>query len=96
MGEYIVEISTVAKNDLRKFIKAGKKNEITKIETLLKELRNNPRSGSGHPEQLKHLKDNREFWSRRINQKDRLVYEIIEFQEKKIIVIQLLGHYSDR
>lgn len=96
MGKYLVEISSKAKIELQKFKKAGKKSDLQKIESLLKELTENPRNGLGHPEQLKHLRGDREFWSRRINQKDRLIYEIFESTENKVTVIQLLGHYLDK
>jgi toxin YoeB len=37
-----------------------------------------------------------EVWSRRINQKDRLVYEIFETSEQSVVVLQMLGHYKDK
>jgi toxin YoeB len=37
-----------------------------------------------------------EVWSRRINQKDRLVYEIFETSEHSVVVLQMLGHYKDK
>ncbi|MBD2287442.1 Txe/YoeB family addiction module toxin [Microcystis wesenbergii FACHB-1317] len=41
---------------------------------LLKEiLRDDPTKGTGKPEQLKHNLSG--FWSRRISQKDRLIYK---------------------
>ncbi|MBS3739342.1 MAG: Txe/YoeB family addiction module toxin [Psychroflexus sp.] len=51
-----------------------------------------PYSGSGNPEQLKHNLSG--FWSRRLNKKDRLIYEIIEKPDKKVVVISALGHYE--
>lgn len=64
-----------------------------KIQTLILELEENPRTGLGSPEQLKHFDG--EVWSRIINKKDRLVYEIFE-SEISITVIQSLGHYNDK
>ena len=53
----------------------------------------NPRFGTGNPEQLKYYDG--EVWSRRINKKDRFVYEIYE-DEVLVVVIQALGHYQDK
>ena len=50
-----------------------------------------PFSGKGEPEKLRG--DLNGKWSRRINLKDRLVYEI---SDETIIVIQCKGHYSDK
>jgi toxin YoeB len=51
----------------------------------------NPTIGSGNPEQLKHHLSG--FWSRRINKKDRIIYEIIEEPENLVVVVSALGHY---
>ena len=59
------------------------KETLKKINELLKEIQRTPFSGKGEPEK----------WSRRINLKDRLVYEI---SDETIIVIQCKGHYSDK
>jgi len=45
----------------------------------------------GRPEKLKHNLSG--YWSRRINQKDRIIYEIIEEPTKLVVVISALGHY---
>ena len=58
------------------------------------EIALNPREGTGKPEMLKNLVG--EVWSRRINQKDRLVYEIFETSEQSVVVLQMLGHYKDK
>ena len=58
---------------------------------LLKEmLRNDPACGTGKPEQLRHNLTG--FWSRRISQKDRLIYK---FDEKAIYIFAIGGHYDD-
>jgi len=59
----------------------------------LKELEDHPYVGTGNPEPLKHELSGK--WSRRINQKDRMVYEVKE----KIVTVEVLsamGHYSDK
>ncbi|MFN8338293.1 MAG: type II toxin-antitoxin system YoeB family toxin [Saprospiraceae bacterium] len=48
-------------------------------------------SSVGQPEPLKH--DLSGFWSRRINKKDRLIYQVIEEPEKWVVIISELGHY---
>ncbi|MFT5221688.1 MAG: toxin YoeB [Planctomycetota bacterium] len=58
---------------------------------LLKEiLRSDPTTGTGKPEKLKHTLAG--LWSRRISQKDRLIYK---FDEKYIYVFAIGGHYLD-
>jgi toxin YoeB len=47
---------------------------IKKINTLLKDISRNPYSGLGKQEALKH--DLSGFWSRRIDQEQRLVYKV--------------------
>lgn len=58
---------------------------------LLKEmLREDPGLGIGKPEQLRH--NLRGFWSKRISQKDRLIYK---FDENSIYIFAIGGHYED-
>jgi toxin YoeB len=47
---------------------------LAKIIRLIAETTRTPRTGTGKPERLKHLGG--EVWSRRITEKDRLVYDI--------------------
>lgn len=57
---------------------------------LLKEmLRSDPSKGLGKPEQLKHNLAG--FWSKRISQKDRLIYK---FDDHYIYVFAIGGHYD--
>ena len=64
-----------------------------KLSKLLEELMDHPKTGTGHPEQLKGNRSG--LWSRRITKKHRLVYEI---HDNKIIVLVLTayGHYDDK
>lgn len=66
------------------------KKTLKKINQLLKTIQRTPFIGEGKPEPLKGVPDN---WSRRINEKDRLVYII---QEDNICIIQCKGHYQDK
>ena len=58
---------------------------------ILKEmLRHDPSQGLGRPEQLKHGLSG--LWSRRLSQKDRLIYR---FDDNAIFVFAIGGHYDD-
>ena len=90
---YKIIHSPQAEADLAKHIKSGDKAAMKKIVRLLEELEKHPRNGTGKPEQLKHKEV--ETWSRRINDKHRMVYEI----EDNIITVDVLsfwGHYDDK
>ncbi len=93
MGKYLIKISKSAEKELSQLKRSGKKADIEKVTNFFKEISEEPRSGTGKPEQLKHYEG--EVWSRRINQKDRFVYEIYE-GEVLVVVIQALGHYDDK
>lgn len=59
---------------------------------LLKDmLRGDPVSGIGKPEMLKHNLAG--LWSRRMSQKDRLIYK---FDDDYIYIFAIGGHYDDR
>ncbi len=60
---------------------------------LISELKEHPRTGTGHPEQLKGGQGER--WSRRITQKHRLVYEIRD-TEVLVLLLAAYGHYGDK
>lgn len=93
MGKFRVEVTDKAEVDLQKHFKSGNISTIKKIEKLFIELSEHPYTGSGQPEQLKH--DLAGFWSRRINQKDRLIYSVSE-NVVIVTVVSALGHYSDK
>ena len=57
---------------------------------IIKELlRDDPAQGSGKPERLKY--DLTGFWSRRISQKDRIIYK---FDDDYIYIFAIGGHYT--
>ena len=74
----------LAKNEPKAFAKAVK---------LVEELREHPKTGTGHPEPLRGQPEGR--WSRRITDKHRLVYRIYE-TEVLVLVISAYGHYDDK
>ncbi len=93
MGKYLIELSDKAKADLQKFKKSGNKIALLKITRIFEDLENHPFVGIGQPEQLKHSLNG--FWSRRINQKDLLIYRVIE--DKVLVdVVSAIGHYNDK
>ncbi|WP_440905855.1 Txe/YoeB family addiction module toxin [Catenovulum sp. SX2] len=58
---------------------------------VLKEmLRSDPATGLGKPEPLKHNLSG--LWSKRISQKDRLIYK---FDDEYIYIFAIGGHYDD-
>jgi toxin YoeB len=91
MGQFRLEVDGNAKVDFEKIYKSGDKTSIKKLEKIILELQEHPTIGTGNPEQLKHHLSG--FWSRRINKKDRLIYEIIEEPEMMVVVVSALGHY---
>jgi len=64
------------------------KRVLKKINSLIKDVKRDPFSGLGKPEPLKH--ELQGYWSRRITDEHRLVYEIFE---RNVIVISCKYHY---
>lgn len=50
----------------------------------------NPYDGIGKPEPLKHYKG---YWSRRIDEKNRVVYKI---EDDSVVIAEVDGHYEDK
>lgn len=68
------------------------KKTLKKINQLIQDIIRNQNSGIGKPEQLKG--DLSGWWSRRIDNVNRLVYRV---NEESIEILQcLLGHYGDK
>ena len=63
---------------------------LSRIIRLIAETTRTPRTGTGKPERLKHLSG--EVWSRRITDKDRLVYDI---QPDMIVIVACRFHSDD-
>jgi toxin YoeB len=62
---------------------------LAKIVSLIVETADNPFSGTGKPEPLKHQLKGK--WSKRINQEHRLVYEL---KEDTIEILSCRYHYE--
>ena len=93
MGKYTLEISSTARTELGLHYKSGNKSVIRKFEQIFLELSTNPYAGTGNPEPLKYQLAG--YWSRRINQKDRIIYKV--YEEKVVVfVVSAIGHYGDK
>ncbi len=64
-------------------------NYTERVRELIQAIQRNPITGIGKPEALKH--DLKGYWSRRINQTDRLVYR---FDTTSVFIFSLKGHYT--
>lgn len=64
------------------------KTKYNKVKRMLSELKVTPFTGIGKPEKLKYLKNG---YSRRIDRKNRLIYEV---SSDNVLVVSLLGHYE--
>ncbi len=90
---YSLRLTPDAINDIQRHKKSGDKKLLHKIGVLLEELKEHPRTGTGQPQKLKH--DLEGFYSRRINKKHRLIYEIEE-EIITVIVVSAYSHYGDK
>ncbi len=84
-----LELTEVAKDDVKFFIKSGQTQIVKKIEKLLIAVKENPFEGIGKPEQLKHKYSGK--WSRRIDGQHRMIYDVFE---NVIRIYSLKGHYK--
>lgn len=90
---YTLQITVQAKKDIA-FLKKNRGKSVTnKIEILLLELMEHPKTGTGQVEQLRG--DRQGQWSRRIDKKNRLIYTI----DDEIVTVEVVsarGHYDDK
>ena len=89
---YILDFTASSKRDIAT-LKKTDSHSYKKLEKLLAELIEHPTTGTGKPEPLKWNRLGQ--WSRRINQKHRLVYEIRE-EIVTVLVLSAYGHYDDK
>jgi toxin YoeB len=89
---YKVIISPFANDEIQDF-KKDEPYAYKKVMTLIGELQDNPKIGTGHP---KPLSGNRVGqWSRKVTDKHRLVYKIQE-EMLTVVVASVHGHYGDK
>ncbi|MBE6965749.1 MAG: Txe/YoeB family addiction module toxin [Oscillospiraceae bacterium] len=65
------------------------KKTLKRINLLLKDIDRNHYDGIGKPEPLKF--ELQGFWSRRIDERNRLVYKI---EDNNVIILHCKGHYE--
>ncbi len=71
------------------YLQKTDKKIIKRINDLIKDISCSPFEGLGHPEALKGNLSG--FYSRHINEKDRLVYRIMD---DRIEILSCRGHYE--
>lgn len=89
---YEIEYREQALLDIAK-LKRDEPAAYQKVVSFIQELREHPKTGTGHPEPLKGKPEGR--WSRQISKKHRLVYRIYD-TEVIVLVISAYGHYDDK
>lgn len=76
--------------DLTFWVETNRKVAL-RLLALVEEIRRTPFDGTGKPERLKYQSGN--VWSRRLTEKDRIVYLVSDHQ---IDFLQARYHYDDR
>lgn len=89
---YWIEFTESAKEDIARIKRAGPRVH-EKFFSLLKELQEHPRRGTGHPKPLSG--DRYGQWARRVTDKHRLVYLVLD-EEMGVLVLSAWGHYDDK
>jgi len=89
MGNRKIQWDTDAWNDYLSWQTQDRKT-LKRVNRLINEISRDPFHGSGKPELLK--KELAGFWSRRIDETNRIVYTA---DEDAVYIISCKGHYSD-
>ena len=87
---YKINILRNADDDLAWFRKNDRTTYI-KCFDMLRDVTKNLRAGLGKPERLRYFEQ--EVYSRRVNQKDRMIYTIYE-KLQEVDVSSFRGHYD--
>jgi len=66
------------------------KKTIKRINEIIKDIDRQPFAGIGKPEPLKG--DNHGYWSRRIDEANRIIYKE---ENTQIVIVQCGGHYDE-
>ncbi len=82
-----IKLTATALEDLAYWQKNNPKT-VQRINVLLESILIDPEGGIGKPEKLKYELSG--YWSRRINHRDRIVYQI---SKNAVIILQLRDHY---
>lgn len=89
---YTLQFESEALEDIGK-LKKSEPIAYNKLTSLLEELQEHPYTGTGHPKPLSS--DRVGQWSRRITQKHRLVYKVLD-TEVIVTILSAYGHYGDK
>ena len=65
------------------------KKTLKRINAILNDIMRSPFDGIGKPELLKYRKD---YWSRRIDETNRIVYKM---EDDTVVIATVRGHYDD-
>jgi toxin YoeB len=89
---YEVSFTSEAKKAIKKYEKS---NTVLfkKFTKLYEELKQHPRTGTGHPEPLKGGQDI--TYSRRLTANERIIYNIYD-SEVVVLILSVAGHYDDK
>lgn len=80
------------------FLRQKDKRIFTKVLKLLDSIEEQYNYGIGKPERLKGYKE-RILYSRHIDEKNRLIYEVLQSDDEQltsITILSLIGHYDDK
>ena len=83
-GQALLDIARLKKSEPKAY---------QKVVLFIEELKEHPKTGTGHPEPLKGKPEGR--WSRQITKKYRLVYQIMD-QQVIVLILTSYGHYEDK
>jgi toxin YoeB len=89
-GKYTLRFS---KNSYKQLSKIKDKKLTAKIMLILENIENNPYDLAYKFERLRGDKSG--YYSKRLNQKDRIYYEVIK-DEIIVFIISIIGHYDDK
>ena len=89
---YELRFTDLANEGLERLAKSEPK-AFKKALRFIEELREHPKTGTGHPEPLKGKPEGR--WSREITKKHRMVYRIFD-NEVLVLILTTYGHYGDK
>ena len=84
-----IVFSASAWQDIKPWVQEDRK-VFKKINALIQDIARNGNEGIGKPEPLINMNG---YWSRRITDKDRLIYKV---QEDAILIAACKGHYGDK
>jgi len=88
-----IENVTFSMRGLKEYInwQTEDRRTLNKINKMINDIVRNGHKGIGHPEPLKGNLQG--WWSRELDEKNRLVYRILN--SRKIEIMQCKGHYED-